>query len=121
MVYKEMLEYKRSIRYLNETLKDKAEGYATELKINGYHFSKMKSPKIEIVLLDPKQRLIAYRPQPCMEAQEKDEQWFFGNYQKAVDDAFSWINHDDAQREPNKRLHESADDTTPDYTLMGFF
>ncbi|MFO8084382.1 MAG: hypothetical protein R6U27_08695 [Desulfobacterales bacterium] len=121
MVYKDMLEYERSIRYLNEKLKDKAEGYVTELKINGYDFSQTKSPKIEIVLLDPKQRLIAYRPQPCMEACEKDEQWFFGNYQKAVEDAFSWINKDDAQRESTKRFHESGDDKTPDYTLMGFF
>ena len=121
MVFKKMLEYERNMRALGEELKDKPKGYSTELKINGYNFSTMKSPHIEIILLNSNQRLVAYRPQPDAGATENNREWFFGDYQKALEDAFSWINQEAAHNDQKDNFKEPAEDNSPEYTLMGFF
>ena len=122
MVFKDMLEYERSIRFLHKKFRDKPKGYVTELKINGYAFCEMKSPKIEIILLDPNQRMVAYRPAPNPEIHDNGEKWFFGDYQKAVEDAFSWINKkDEIKNGQSIKFQENKNDLSPEYTLMGFF
>lgn len=121
MVFKKMLEYERSMRGLAEELKDKPKGYFTELKINGYNFSTMKSPHIEIILLDSNQRQVAYRPKPGNGCADNNEGWFFGDYQKALEDAFSWINQEGTYNDQRDNFKKPAEDKSPEYTLMGFF
>lgn len=122
MVFRELLEVERTIRTLNEKLKNKAEGYTTEFKINGQVFSEMSDHKIEIILLDPQKKLVAYRPHMNGSSHNNNKKWSFGDYKKAVKDAFSWRNKIEAMENETDRI-QSAKESTKDaeYTLMGLF
>jgi hypothetical protein len=122
MVFREILEVERTIRTLNEKLKDKSKGYTTEFKINGQVFSEMSDNKIEIILLDPQKKLVAYRPHMNGSSNNNNNKWFFGDYKKAVKDAFAWRNKIEAMENESDRFQSRKESTKdPEYTLMGLF
>jgi len=122
MDFRNVLEFERTVRTLNEQLKDKPEGYATELNINGRFFSGVNDHTIEIILLDPRNNLVAYRPHLKDPSHKNNEGWFFGDYTTAVKYAFERKNRSDIKKEDKDGLQSPREDTIdPEYTLMGFF
>ncbi len=126
MVFREILEVQRTIRTLNEKLRGKPKGYATEFKINGHVFPQPREQKIEIILVDPQKNLVAYRPNLDDVSNNHHEKWLIGNYEKAVKDAFALRNRKPAENSsPESHSNESRspmeDSKDPELTLMGFF
>jgi hypothetical protein len=121
MVYKDLLELERTIRSLNQKLKDKPKGYRIEFKMNAQVFSEMNDQKIEIILIDPKKNLVAYRPQIDGSAINENEKWLFGNYEKVVKDAVAWRKKARIEKSNANRFHNIGEDAKePEYTLMSF-
>jgi hypothetical protein len=121
MVYKDLLELERTIRSLNQKLKDKPKGYRIEFKMNAQVFSEMNDQKIEIILIDPKKNLVAYRPQINGSSINENEKWLFGNYEKVVKDAFAWRKKARIEKSDANRFHNIGEDNKePEYTLMSF-
>jgi hypothetical protein len=122
MIFRDILEVERTIRALNENLRDKPRGYRTELKINMQIFSEMNNHNIEIILLDPRKSLVAYRPRFNGSSTDNNEKWLLGDYKKAVKDAFAWRNQIETKKDETDRFPKLKEDTKdPEYTLMGFF
>jgi hypothetical protein len=118
MVYRDLLELERTIRSLNEKLNNKPEGYTTEFKINSQVFSEMNDHKFEIILLDPKKNMVAYRPHING---PNNEEWLFGNPEKLVKDAFAWRNKTRKKdHDANKFPPPGKDIIDAEYTLMSF-
>jgi hypothetical protein len=119
MVYRDLLELERTIRKLNENLRDKPKGYRTEFKIKNQVFSEMNDHKIEIMLLDPKKHMVAYRPH--INGSSNNEKWLFGNYEKVVKDAFAWRNKAGMKKnEADEFQNPKQGIKEPEYTLMSF-
>ncbi len=122
MIFRDILEVERTVRTLNENLRDKPKGYRTELKIKDQVFSEMNNHKIEIILLDPQKKLLAYRPRINGSLNNNHEKWLLGDYKKAVKDAFAWRNKIETKKDETDRFQNPKEDTKdPEYTLMGFF
>jgi hypothetical protein len=122
MIFRDILEAERTIRTLNEKLREKPKGYRTELKIKDQVFSEMNDHNIEIILLDPQKKLLAYRPHMNGSSNNNSEKWLLGDYSKAVKDAFAWKNKIETKKNETDRFQSSKEDTKdPEYTMMGFF
>jgi hypothetical protein len=122
MIFRDILEVERTVRTLDENLRDKTKGYRTELKIKGQVFSEMTNHKIEIILLDPQKKLLAYRLHINGSSKNNHEKWLLGDYKKAVKDAFAWRNKIETKKDETDRFQNPKEDTKdPEYTLMGFF
>jgi hypothetical protein len=107
---------------LNENLRDKPRGYRTELKIKDQAFSVVNDHYIEIILIDPQKKLLAYRPHLNGSSKNSNEKWLFGDYKKAVKDAFAWKNKAETKKDETDKFQSLKEDTKdPEYTLMGFF
>ncbi|MFO7665476.1 MAG: hypothetical protein R6V76_02520 [Desulfobacterales bacterium] len=122
MIFRDILEVERTIRGLNENLRDKPRGYRTELKIKDRAFSVMNDHYIEIILIDPQKKLLAYRPHLNGSSNNNNKKWFLGDYKKAIKDAFAWKNKAETKKDETDRFQSLNEDTKdPEYTLMGFF
>jgi hypothetical protein len=122
MVFKDILEVERTIRTLNENLRDKPRGYRTKVKIMSQLFSEMNDHKIEIILVDPQKQQVAYRTHLNGLSNNNHEKWFFGDYKKAVNDAFAWRNEVRTKKDETDIFQNTKENTKdPEYTLMGFF
>jgi hypothetical protein len=119
MVYRDLLELERTIRSLNEKLKDKPEGYTTEFKIESQVFSEMNDHIFEIILLDSKKNMVAYRPH--INGSSNNEEWLFGDSEKLVKDAFAWRNKTKKKNNDINSFPPPGQDTIePEYTLLSF-
>ena len=122
MIFRDILEVERTIRGLNENLRDKPRGYRTELKIKDRAFSVMNDHYIEIILIDPQKKLLAYRPHLNGSSNNNHKKWFLGDYKKAIKDAFAWRNKIEAMENETDRFQSPKESTKdPEYTLMGLF
>ena len=76
---------------LKSELSGKEQGYATELVLADEPFSDNRTPRIEIVLIDPKNNKIAFRRASRAIRGSSQNFWKKGNIVRAVEEGLTWM------------------------------
>jgi hypothetical protein len=75
---------------LKDELRDKPQGYATEIPIAQRLFPETEPPRIQVVLLDPEEDKVAFRRVSDLLQGERKSDWHVGELEEVIDDALSW-------------------------------
>ncbi len=73
---------------LEKELENKPHGYATTIALGKELLPETKLPSIEIILLDPCDKTVAFRTIPNLPGEEGGGKWRLGELYEAVEEAF---------------------------------
>jgi hypothetical protein len=87
-VFREELD--QALVALREELQDKQRGYVTEVVVAPGLFPEIAPPKVEVVLLDPEERRVAFRRTTDPLRGEGRGDWYVGELEEVIEDIHSW-------------------------------